>query len=77
MALYCRHKGLPLKWVSARYEHGRVHADDFADCETPNKGFIEQIIDAQRKRLTQIVERCPVHKTLANGVNMVDSVQFA
>jgi uncharacterized OsmC-like protein len=31
---------------------------------------------AQRTRLAQIVERCPVHKTLANGVSMVDQAEF-
>lgn len=87
LALYCRHKKLPLKSISARFEYGRVHADDCADCDDPKKGFIEQIRsevritgefnDAQRKRLAQIVERCPVHKTLANSVNMVDEVEFA
>ena len=30
----------------------------------------------QRKRLAQVAERCPVHKTLANAVHMVDSVTF-
>ncbi len=87
LTLYCGHKGLPLKSVSARYEHGRVHADDCADCEDLNKGFIEQIRsdvhiagefnDAQRKRLAQIVERCPGHNTLANGVTMIDRVEFS
>ncbi len=32
--------------------------------------------DAQRRRLGQVAQRCPVHKTLANGVHMVDSVAF-
>lgn len=87
LALYCRHKGIPLKSVTATYEHARVHADDCADCDKPKQGFIDRIEsrvriagaldDAQRKRLAQIVERCPVHKTLANGVHMVDNVEFA
>jgi uncharacterized membrane protein YphA (DoxX/SURF4 family) len=32
--------------------------------------------DAQRARLAQVAERCPVHKTLANGVQIFDSVPF-
>jgi uncharacterized OsmC-like protein len=32
--------------------------------------------EAQRKRLAQVVERCPVHKTLATGVRMVDRTDF-
>jgi putative redox protein len=87
LALYCRHKGIPLKSVTATYEFDRIHAKDCEDCEEPRKGLIEQISshvriagdfdEAQRKRLAQIVERCPVHKTLAQGVRMVDRAEFA
>ncbi len=86
LALYCRHKGIPLKAVTATYDHDKVHADDCAECEDPKKGFIDRIEsrvriagdfdEAQRKRLAQIVERCPVHKTLAAGVTMVDRAEF-
>ncbi len=86
LRLYCRHKGINLESVSARYEYDRIHADDCRDCEDEKKGFIDRMTsqvtikgefdEAQRKRLAQIVERCPVHKTLANGVHMVDSVEF-
>lgn len=86
LALYCRHKKIPLKSVSATYEHDKVHAKDCEECEDPKSGYLDRIRstvriagdfdDAQRKRLAQIVERCPVHKTLANGVTMVDSTEF-
>ncbi|NIM50109.1 MAG: hypothetical protein GTN62_07205 [Gemmatimonadales bacterium] len=86
LALYCRHKGVVLKSISATYEHGRIHAEDREVSVDPKKGFIDQITshvrisgdfdDAQRKRLAQIVERCPVHKTLANGVKMIDKAEF-
>jgi uncharacterized OsmC-like protein len=33
-------------------------------------------IEAQRKRLAQIAERSPVHKTLANGVRFEDNASF-
>ncbi len=84
--LYCRHKGIKLESVTATYRYDRVHADDCKDCGDESKGFIDRISsevrlagefdDAQRARLAQIVERCPVHKTLANGVHMVDEVGF-
>jgi len=32
--------------------------------------------DAQRKRLAQIAKRCPVHKTLAHGVEFEDNAMF-
>ena len=87
ISMYCRHKGLPLKSVSATYDFSRVHADDCEDCDNPDKGFIEQIAsnvriegdfdEAQQKRLAQIVERCPVHKTLAHGVRFDDNATFS
>lgn len=33
--------------------------------------------DAQRRRLEQIVSRCPVHKTLVHGMKIFDTVEFA
>ena len=64
----------------------RVHADDCVDCDKRKEGWIELVRsqvtiqgtfdDAQRTRLAQVAERCPVHKTLANGVEMFDSVAF-
>jgi len=86
IAWYCQGKKLPLESVSASYDFSRVHADDCKDCDSPQKGLIEKITskvhiegnfdDAQRKRLAQIVERCPVHKTLANGVQFEDKATF-
>ncbi len=86
LSWYCQYKKLPLQSVTASYEFSRVHADDCKDCDIPDKGFIEKIVskihiegdfdDAQQKRLAQIAERCPVHKTLANGVELVDNTKF-
>jgi putative redox protein len=86
LQLYCRHKGLPLKSVSASYEYSRVHAEDCEECENPKRGFIDHVSsririagefdDAQRQRLAQIAERRPVHKTLANGIRIHDQVEF-
>lgn len=84
---YCRNKGLPLKSVMASYEFSRVHAEDCDDCDIPEKGFIDKVTsnvritgdfsDAQKKRLGQIAQRCPVHKTLENGLVFEDRVDFA
>ena len=69
-----------------RLDFDRVHADDCADYDERADGWIERIKsqvtmrgtfdDAQRARLAQVARRCPVHKTLANGVHLVDSVAF-
>ena len=86
LAWYCRHKKIALESVSTTYDFSRVHADDCKDCDVPDRGFIEKITsnvhitgdfdEAQRKRLTQIVQRCPVHKTLAHGVAFEDHATF-
>ena len=86
IAWYCRHKGLSLESVSTTYDFSRVHADDCEDCDIPDKGLIEKITtnvhivgdfdEAQRKRLAQIAQRCPVHKTLAHGVQFEDHSTF-
>lgn len=86
LAMYCQHKGLTLTSIKASYDFSNIHADDCADCDDDETGFIEQITssvhiegdfdDAQQKRLAQIVTRCPVHKTLAKGVKFKDSATF-
>lgn len=84
---YCQHKGLPLKSVSAKYNFSRIHANDCKDCDIPDKGYIDKIASdvhitgdfdaAQKKRLAQIAERCPVHKTLAHGIMFEDKARFS
>ncbi len=86
LAWYCRHKKIALESVSTTYDFSRVHADDCKDCDVPDRGFIEKITsnvhitgdfdEAQRKRLAQIAQRCPVHKTLAHGVAFEDHATF-
>ncbi len=80
------HKRLALDSVTASYDLTRIHAKDCEDCDDSTKGFIDKIIsrvhisgdfdEAQRKRLAEVSERCPVHKTLANGVVFSDNVTF-
>ena len=67
-------------------EFERVHADDCVDCDQRADGLIERVRShvtirgdltaAQRARLTQIAKRCPVHKSLDNGVHIVDGIDF-
>ena len=86
LSWYCQYKKLLLHSVITTYDFERVHADDCKDCDKPDRGFIEKITgniqiegdfdDAQRKRLAQIVERCPVHKTLGRGVEFEDNTTF-
>ena len=87
LRLYANHKGIALDGVDVRLEFDRVHADDCEDCDSRDDGWIERIKsdvtihgdfdEAQRKRLGQVARRCPVHKTLINGVHIVDQVTFS
>lgn len=85
LSLYCRHKGIHLTKVSASFSHARIHAKDCEDCESDVTGFIDRVEshiviegdfdDAARKRVAEVAVRCPVHKTLTNGIRFKDSVQ--
>jgi putative redox protein len=66
-----------------RLNHEKIHAQDCADCET-REGKIDRIerqielkgpLDAaQRARLLEIAEKCPVHRTLHSENKIVSSL---
>ena len=80
LRLYARRKQLPLTRVAVRLRHSRIHAEDCADCET-KVGFIDRIEreivlegslnEDQRKRMMEIANMCPVHKTLTSEISIV------
>ena len=86
LRLYADHKGIDLTGVDVTLEFDRVHADDCVDCDERRDGWIDRIQtevtirgtfnEAQRTRLAQVAERCPVHKTLTKSVEIFDSVKF-
>jgi putative redox protein len=86
LRLYADHKGIPLEGVRVTLDFDRVHADDCLDCDERGDALIERIKsevtiigdfdEAQRKRLAQVARRCPVHKTMSNGLHISDSVGF-
>jgi putative redox protein len=77
LRLYADRKGIPLKRTTVRLRHDRIYARDCADCET-DKGMLSEISrdihvegeldDAQRARLLEIADRCPVHRTLTSEI---------
>lgn len=86
LRIYADYKGIELRGADVTLQFDRVHADDCVDCDKRRGNRIERIQtraiirgtfdEAQRTRLAQVVRRCPVHKTLANGVQIFDSVSF-
>jgi putative redox protein len=71
--MYAERKGWPLDRVTVRLTHSKIHAEDCEDCETKSGkiDLIEREVhlvgaldDAQRQRLLEIADKCPVHRTL-------------
>jgi putative redox protein len=83
LRLYAQRKGWDLQRVTVRLQHSRIHATDCADCET-KEGYLDRVDreieltgrldDAQKQRLLEIAERCPVHRTLKSEINIRTSL---
>ena len=79
LRLYAERKALPLERVTVSLNHSRIHAADCADCET-KEGMLDRIeraitlrgrLDAeQRRRLLEIADKCPVHRTLTSEIDI-------
>jgi uncharacterized OsmC-like protein/alpha/beta superfamily hydrolase len=80
MRMYADRKSLPLDRVTVTLKHSKIHAQDCEECET-REGMLDQIdrvisiegaLDAdQRKRLMEIADKCPVHRTLTSEIRIV------
>lgn len=80
LRMYAERKKWPLEDVGVVLAHDRIHAEDCADCET-KEGKIDRITreveitgdldEAQRARLLEIADRCPVHRTLEGEIEIV------
>ena len=83
LRLYAERKGFDLQRVTVRLQHYRIHAEDCRDCET-KQGFLDRIDrtielagnldEAQKHRLLEIAELCPVHRTLKSEINIRTSL---
>jgi putative redox protein len=86
LRLYADRKGWPLERVEVTLRHDRIHAKDCADCET-QVGMLDRIEreialrgpldEAQRARLLEIADRCPVHRTLRSEIQIVTRLAYA
>ncbi len=79
LRLYAGRKKWSLGEIGVRLRHQRIHAKDCADCETES-GYVHEIEreislggdldEAQRSRLLEIADRCPVHRTLISEIKI-------
>jgi uncharacterized OsmC-like protein/alpha-beta hydrolase superfamily lysophospholipase len=81
--MYADRKQWPLRHVTVRLQHDRIHAVDCEECVT-RSGEIDRIRRAivlegpldteQRARLLEIAERCPVHRTLRSETQIISRI---
>ena len=79
LQMYARRKDLDLGSAAAHVTHGRVHAEDCDDCEQSDGRVHEfrrelvlngNLSAAQRQRMLEIADRCPVHRTLHHEIKI-------
>ena len=78
VSMYARRKDIALHSTSVQYTHDKVHADDCELCDDDVSGFIDMVTsqvfiegtftDAECACLSEVAERCPVHKTLQRAI---------
>ncbi len=83
LRMYADRKGWPLESVTVRLSQDRIHATDCGECET-EEGRIDRIEreielagpleEEQRRRLLEIADMCPVHRTLNTEVLVENSL---
>jgi uncharacterized OsmC-like protein len=81
LRMYADRNKWPLESVTARLGHKKVYARDCEESETEDRKIDRMglelelggpLEETQRRRLLEIAERCPVHRTLQSEV-MVDT----
>ena len=79
LGMYARHEQLPLESVTVELQHDRSHAEDCGDCDQADRlvdrihrvlTVVGDLTEAQRQRLVEIADRCPVHRTLHNEIKV-------
>ena len=77
--MYARRKKLSVEKVSVRVVHDRIHAQDCDNCEK-TEGKVDRFVryidvdgdltEAEHRRMMEIADLCPVHKTLENEIKI-------
>jgi putative redox protein len=83
LRLYADRRKWPLESVTVRLRHQRIHRDDCVNCEAKDASIerVERTLELkgplteeQRAKLRDMAERCPVHQTLRNKLEVVTTL---
>ena len=84
LSMYTKRKGIEMTSLSVEYSYEKIHADDCANCDERHDGMIDHVTsrifidgnfdEATRTRLIEVAQRCPVHRTLENGIVFEETV---
>jgi putative redox protein len=86
LRMYAARKSWPLARVVVRLKHFRDYARDCQDCAEKDMHIerIERVIalegpldETQRRRLLEIAEKCPVHRTLEARIDILSQLADA
>ena len=77
--MYAERKQWPLQGVQVSLSYAKIHAEDCAECET-KVGMVDRIelgisfagdlSEEQTRKLLEIANKCPVHRTLVSEVQI-------
>ena len=79
VAWYARKKKWPLESVRVNLRHSKIHATDCQECETKEGKidriereihFVGKLDPEQQKKLLEIADKCPVHRTLKSEIDI-------
>ena len=86
LRMYAKRKGWPLEGIAIRLSHDRIQETDGGRSEhhssrseriTCEIELTSEIDASQREKLIKIAAKCPVHRTLLGGVQIVDRLADA
>ncbi|MBM1107634.1 OsmC family protein [Aurantibacter crassamenti] len=81
--MYVKRKGWPLKNIEVHTSYGKSHLQDCENCESENAKIdtfnreiklTGNLDDKQKKRILQIADKCPVHKTLHSETQVITNL---
>ena len=85
LLLYAERKKIPVETISIELDHQRTYRDDCVDC-TEEERRLEiisrritirgAVTEEQKKRLMEIANKCPVHRTIQSRPTIQDAMEI-